>query len=367
MKKCIAILLALAVVLAVSGCGNKTADAEKSQPEGEASGSVSAETSAETSAEPAEDNEAKAAFVIAFDEDDMPFSYRDEKGELVGLNVDVAREACKRCGWEMMAEGIDWTKKDEILAGGTVDCVWGKGTESEIFGSDSDLYWATYGEIYVDAMALIHSDVDILSQLKGKRIMIDPEARFAIEGSDASEECVALLKDAASVSIADSAEAAYQALFDNACDAVFVNAVSDAEVDFEKVSDNAEADEDGYVIKTLYTSEDEDNAEVLYYRGVGCCFANYSEDYDSMNNTLYSMCEDGSIAEMVKLWDNTEWGSLTKRFYVEDYSSDEDEEDISEEEDEETIELTEEELAELFGDSSIIDITDEDYKEESNP
>lgn len=355
MKKMTALLLAMAMLLSLAACGGNS-----DKPGGTTPG-ASSNNDADGSAP-------QAAFVVAFDQDDMPFSYLDEKGELVGLSVDVAREACNRLGWELMAEPIDWSTKDTVLDEGTVDCVWGQATESEIYLEESDHIWLTYGEIFVDATALVSSEAETIPQLEGKVLVADPEAVFALTGEDASEWGKSVWSKAASTSIADSAEDAYKALFSGKCDAVIVNAKSDEDIDFNQF--DAEVDEDGYSLKTLYSSEDDETSETLYYRAVGGCFANYTEDYEKFSDVIYQMADDGTVKTLMEQWDDTPWGRLSKRFtafeYVNDAGEDDDEWE-EEEEDEELIELSEEELAELFGDESVLEITDEDYEEGETP
>lgn len=353
MKKMTSLLLAMAMLLSLAACGNNSAQPGAAKP-------------GASSADGAESFTPQAAFVVAFDQDDMPFSYLDEKGELVGFSVDVVREACSRLGWELMAEPIDWSTKDAMLDEGTVDCVWGQATESEIYFDETDHIWLTYGEIFVDATTLVTNEAEAIPQLEGKVLVADPEAVFAVTGDDASEWGKSLWSKAASTTIADSAQDAYQALFSGKCDAVVINAKSDESVDFDRF--DATVDEDGYSLKTLYSSEDDETSETLYYRAAGGCFANYTEDYETFSEVIYQMSDDGTIDSIMTQWDETPWGSLTRRFSVFSYNddvSDDDSEWEEEEEDEELIELTEEELAEMFGDESVLEITDEDYEEEA--
>lgn len=53
-----------------------------------------------------------------------PYFYIDENGEYAGIDVELAREACRRMGYEPVFVTIDWLDKDGLLLDGTIDCAW---------------------------------------------------------------------------------------------------------------------------------------------------------------------------------------------------------------------------------------------------
>jgi polar amino acid transport system substrate-binding protein len=50
--------------------------------------------------------------------------YRDENNEIVGFDIDLAREVCKRLGVELTLQPIDWSVKEMELTSGNIDCIW---------------------------------------------------------------------------------------------------------------------------------------------------------------------------------------------------------------------------------------------------
>ena len=62
--------------------------------------------------------------VIGLDDDFAPIGFRNEKGELVGFDVDLAKEALKRMGVAGEFKPIIWSKKREELVSGNVDIIW---------------------------------------------------------------------------------------------------------------------------------------------------------------------------------------------------------------------------------------------------
>ena len=102
MKKQISVLvLALMAAAMISGCGKKE---EAPAPE----------------AAPAP----AAAIVVGLDDNFPPMGFRDEKNELVGFDIDLAKEAAKRLGAEVAFKPIDWNAKEAELNGKRIDVLW---------------------------------------------------------------------------------------------------------------------------------------------------------------------------------------------------------------------------------------------------
>ena len=62
--------------------------------------------------------------VIGIDDDFAPISFYNEQNELVGFDVDLARETFKRMGVAVEFKTIDWDKKREAITSGNVDLIW---------------------------------------------------------------------------------------------------------------------------------------------------------------------------------------------------------------------------------------------------
>ena len=83
-------------------------------------------------------------FTVGFDAEFPPYGYRDDNGEYVGFDLDLAAEVCKRQGWELVKQPIDWDAKDMELSSGAIDCIWNGFT----MNGREDAY--TWTEPYVD-------------------------------------------------------------------------------------------------------------------------------------------------------------------------------------------------------------------------
>jgi polar amino acid transport system substrate-binding protein len=75
-------------------------------------------------AQPAASAAAPAKIVIGLDDNFPPMGFRDEKNELVGFDIDLAREAARHLGAQVEFKPIDWSAKEAELNGHRVDALW---------------------------------------------------------------------------------------------------------------------------------------------------------------------------------------------------------------------------------------------------
>ena len=66
----------------------------------------------------------KKKLIMGLDDSFPPMGYRNEKNEIVGYDVDLAKEAAKRMGIELVLQPIDWNAKEQELNTGEIDCIW---------------------------------------------------------------------------------------------------------------------------------------------------------------------------------------------------------------------------------------------------
>ncbi len=62
--------------------------------------------------------------IIGIDDNYAPMAFHDEKGELVGFDIDLARETANRMDVEVEFKPIDWSKKKEEITSGNIDIIW---------------------------------------------------------------------------------------------------------------------------------------------------------------------------------------------------------------------------------------------------
>lgn len=99
----------------------------------------------------------------------QPYNYTDEDGEPAGIDVELAREACSRMGYQPVFEYIEWSRRDAYLEDGEVDCLW----SCYPMEDESDYEWVG-PYMYSRQVVVVTEDSPIhkLSDLKGKSVAV---------------------------------------------------------------------------------------------------------------------------------------------------------------------------------------------------
>lgn len=104
------LLVVVMAVVGLTGCGSAKED----------QGDVSLETIKE-----------KGEVLIGLDDSFPPMGYVDENGELVGFDIDLAKEACSRLGVKAVFKPTEWDGIVLALNNGEIDVVWNGMTITE--------------------------------------------------------------------------------------------------------------------------------------------------------------------------------------------------------------------------------------------
>ena len=111
----------------------------------------------------------KGTFVLGLDDSFPPMGFRNEQNEIVGFDVDVAREVCSRLGVKLVLQPIDWNAKELELSSKQIDCIWNGFTVTKERKKQ-----ITFSESYVKneqvVIVLENSPYKKLSDLAGKVI-----------------------------------------------------------------------------------------------------------------------------------------------------------------------------------------------------
>ena len=62
--------------------------------------------------------------VVGLDDTFAPMGFRDDAGELVGFDIDLAKAVTEKIGYEVTFQPIDWAMKETELNSGNIDCIW---------------------------------------------------------------------------------------------------------------------------------------------------------------------------------------------------------------------------------------------------
>lgn len=146
----------------------------------------------------------KGQLVMGLDDSFPPMGYRDENGDIVGFDVDVAREVCNRLGVELVLQPISWDAKVLELNGGNIDCIWNGFTITEELQEQ-----LTFSEPYLANTQVIvvrgDSEVQTLADLSGKSLGVqagssavvaldsNPEFRDSVTVNEFKDNMTAML------------------------------------------------------------------------------------------------------------------------------------------------------------------------------
>ena len=115
-----------------------------------------------------------------------PYVYMDNNGDITGLDVELAREAFRRMGYEAEFTSIDWERKKALVDNGDIDCIWGCFSMN---GREEDYLWAGPYMVSRQVVAVNrHSDIQTLGDLAGRSIAVQattkPEELFLTRSTD---------------------------------------------------------------------------------------------------------------------------------------------------------------------------------------
>ena len=161
----------------------------------------------------------KIVLRVGFDAEFPPYGFRDEEGNLVGFDLDLAKEVASRRGWDIELKPIDWDAKDAELNSGTINCIWNGFT----INGREELY--TWTEPYVD-----NSQVVLVKKSSGVKTLADLAGRVVEAQADSSglaalndEEHAELRESLKKVVEVPNFNQAFMELEAGVCDAVVVD------------------------------------------------------------------------------------------------------------------------------------------------
>ncbi len=135
----------------------------------------------------------KGQLVLGLDESFPPMGYRDDNNEIVGYDIDLAKEVAARLGVELKLQPINWDSKDQELNTGNIDCIWNGFTIKEDRKENilfSDPYMKNQQVLVVMADSAYNTQAD----LAGKSVALQA-ASSASNALDSKAEFKASLKE----------------------------------------------------------------------------------------------------------------------------------------------------------------------------
>lgn len=180
MKKILAMLLTLAMVFALCACGSSSTPAATEAPAAETEAAAAEEDASEES--DLAYVQGKGTLIVGIT-DFEPMDYKDDSGEWIGFDADMAKAFAESIGVTAEFIEIDWDNKILELGNKSIDCVWnGMTLTPEVLNAMecSNAYCKNAQVVVVKADAAEqYQTVESLSELA-----------FAVEAGSAGEAAV---------------------------------------------------------------------------------------------------------------------------------------------------------------------------------
>lgn len=117
----------------------------------------------------------KASLVMGLDDTFAPMGFRDDKGQLVGFDIDLATEVAKRLDMDIEFQPIDWSMKETELNAGNIDLIWNGYTITDLRKEK-----VNFTEPYLANAQIIitmaDSPIETIADLQGKVVATQAES-----------------------------------------------------------------------------------------------------------------------------------------------------------------------------------------------
>lgn len=222
----------------------------------------------------------KGELVMGLDNAFPPMGFLDENNEIVGFDVDVAKEVAKRLDMTLKLQPIDWGQKESELLADQIDCLWNGYTITEDRKKQ-----VIFTEPYMQNRQVIvvkkDSEINTLADLAGKSLVLQAESS-AVDALEAAADLKASLKEVVEL---DDNVTAFMDLESGATDAMLIDKIV---ADYYITINSA----DFRILEESLAEED---------YGVG-----FRPDdvklRDQVQEQLAAMAADGTLAEISIIW-----------------------------------------------------------------
>lgn len=179
MKKKIALIVVLCLALGmIAGCGGSDQDKAPEPAQTDASW---------------QEIQDRGYFIVGLDDAFPPMGFRDEKNEVVGFDIDLAKEVAKRLGVDVKFQAISWDAKVEELDSGNIDMIW-----NGLTITDERKKQMLFTKPYIEDRQIIvvtpDSAIKGKADLAGKKVGIQAGSS-AVDAVEADAATYALIKD----------------------------------------------------------------------------------------------------------------------------------------------------------------------------
>ncbi|MDD3693709.1 MAG: transporter substrate-binding domain-containing protein [Oscillospiraceae bacterium] len=164
-------------------------------------------TPTETSDDSLEKIKEKGELILGLDASFPPMGYEDDKGEIIGYDIDLAKEVCERMGVNLKLQPIVWAQNVTELNDGNIDCIWNGMTINDERAEKMNL-----SEPYMNnrqvVVTLKGSGIAELDDLEGKSVVLQAGST-AVEALDSRTDIKSKIKGGKAVEVNNNVIAMY--------------------------------------------------------------------------------------------------------------------------------------------------------------
>lgn len=150
----------------------------------------------------------KKTLILGLDDSFPPMGYQDEKGNIIGYDIDLAKEVCSRIGVELKLQPIKWEEKEMELNKGNIDCIWNGMTITDE-RKDAMNMSEPYMENRQVVVSLKNSKISKLTDLANKSVVLQ-KGSTAVDALDSRTDIKDIIKDKTPVEVDNNVLAMYE-------------------------------------------------------------------------------------------------------------------------------------------------------------
>ncbi|SOY51733.1 amino acid ABC transporter substrate-binding protein [Cupriavidus taiwanensis] len=238
----------------------------------------------ESAPAPAAGTDTATRIVVGLDDNFPPMGFRDANNELVGFDIDMAKEASRRLGMTVEFKPIDWSAKEAELNGKRVDVLWNGLTITEDRKKNISFtapYMTNHQIVIVGTQSPVKAKADLAGRIVGAQ-----DGSSAVDAIKKESQIAASLKELKT--FGDNVTALMD-LSAGRLDAIVVDEVvgryliSKRAGEYRVLEENFGTEEYGVGVR-------KDDAELL----------------GKLDKTLASMKQDGTAARIATQWFGTD-------------------------------------------------------------
>lgn len=225
----------------------------------------------------------KDKLVIGYDDTFVPMGFKDDSGETVGFDVDLAKAVSKKLKKEIEFQSINWTMKESELNSGNIDLIW-NGYSIDDDRKEKVEFSNPYLNNTQIIVTMADSPINSKKDLEGKSVGAQADST-AVTAVEKDGDTMSKIKDGSLVTFKDNNDVLMD-LESGRVDAVVVDEI------LARYYMRARGEE-------KYKVLDDNFGEEQY--GVGIRKGD-TEFVDAFNKALAEVIEDGTAAQISEKW-----------------------------------------------------------------